>query len=93
MLRRLTQELGPPADEGGTAFTVVNYMSEAFCIRLSFTMKFTRWHGIGGDLSDEETEERFEGFITCPQRHGPGSGQPRPCETTRQSAIQPPCDT
>lgn len=80
VLRRLTEELGPCEDLGGTAFAVVSYMSEAFCIRLSFAKKFTRWHASGGDLSDEETEKRFEGFITCPQSPGPG-GRTRPCET------------
>ncbi|MGW4509869.1 hypothetical protein ACWENO_35045 [Streptomyces sp. NPDC004436] len=72
VLRRLVEELGSSEDMGGTAFAVVGYMSEAFCIRLSFAMKFTRWHAIGGDLSDEETERRFGGFITCPRRPGPG---------------------
>ncbi|MFF5489654.1 hypothetical protein [Streptomyces virginiae] len=86
VLRRLIEELGPSEDAGGTAFAVVNYMSEAFCIRLSFAMKFTRWHAIGGDLSDEKTEKRFDGFITCPQYPGPGGGLSRPCETVRQSA-------
>ncbi|MFD6973819.1 hypothetical protein [Streptomyces sp. NPDC059949] len=81
VLRRLTAELGPYEDPAETgAFAVVTHMSEAFCIRLVFAAKFTRWHAIGGDLSDEETEKRFEGFITCPQRPGP-DGRTRPCET------------
>lgn len=41
-----------------------------------------RWHAGGGDLSDEETEKRFEGVITCPRSPGPG-GRTRPCETGR----------
>ncbi|MFD9516945.1 hypothetical protein [Streptomyces sp. NPDC059979] len=62
VLRRLTAELGPYEDPAETgAFAVVTHMSEAFCIRLVFAAKFTRWHAIGGDLSDEETEKRFEG--------------------------------
>ncbi|WP_126642722.1 hypothetical protein [Embleya hyalina] len=66
VLRKLVDELGSSDDRVGTAFQVVNYMAWAFDIRLAIAGKFTRWHGIGGDLSDEETEVRFEGFITWP---------------------------
>ncbi|MFE5561568.1 hypothetical protein [Streptomyces sp. NPDC056544] len=81
VLRRLTAELGPYEDPAETgALAVVTHMSEAFCIRLAFAAKFSRWHAIGGDLSDEEAEKRFEGFITCPQHPDP-DGRTRPCET------------
>ncbi|MER7842845.1 hypothetical protein ABTZ03_02730 [Kitasatospora sp. NPDC096077] len=67
VLRKLVDELGPSDDRAGTAFQVVTYMARAFHIRLAISGKFTRWHVIGGDLSDEEAEERFEGFIVWPQ--------------------------
>ncbi|MFH9798242.1 hypothetical protein [Streptomyces virginiae] len=66
VLRKLTDELDSSADRAGIAFQVVNYMARAFGIRLAVAGKFTRWHAIGGDLSDEETEERFKGFIVWP---------------------------
>ncbi|MET8630869.1 hypothetical protein ABZW30_45530 [Kitasatospora sp. NPDC004669] len=68
VLRKLVDELGPSDDRAGTAFQVVNYMARAFNIRLAVAGKFTRWHAIGGDLSDEETEKRFEGFIVWPPK-------------------------
>jgi hypothetical protein len=66
VLRKLVDELGPSDDRAGTAFQVVHYMARAFDIRLSVSGRFTRWHVIGGDLSDEEAEKRFEGFIVWP---------------------------
>lgn len=68
VLRKLVAELSPSDDRAGTAFQVVNYMACAFGIRLAMAGKFTRWHVIGGDLSDEETEKRFDGFISWPPR-------------------------
>lgn len=66
VLRKLVTELGPSDDRAGTAFQVINYMARAFGIRLGVAGKFARWHAIGGDLSDEETEERFRGFVDWP---------------------------
>ncbi|NXY95191.1 hypothetical protein HYE82_12495 [Streptomyces sp. BR123] len=66
VLRKLVAELGPSDDRAGIAFQVVNYMARAFDIRLAVAGKFARWQAIGGDLSDEETEERFKGFIVWP---------------------------
>lgn len=68
VLRKLVDELGPSSDRAGTAFQVVNYMTQAFNIRLAVAGKFTRWHAIGGDLSDEDAEKRFEGFIVWPPK-------------------------
>ncbi|MFB7180620.1 hypothetical protein ACFCYI_23315 [Streptomyces sp. NPDC056257] len=66
VLQKLVAELGQSDDRAGIAFQVVNYMARAFGIRLAVAGKFTRWHGVGGDLSDDETEARFKGFIVWP---------------------------
>ncbi|MFD8597816.1 hypothetical protein ACFV1L_22705 [Kitasatospora sp. NPDC059646] len=66
VLRKLVDELGPSDDRAGTAFQVVTYMARGFGIPLAVAGRFTRWHVVGGDLSDEETERRFEGVIHWP---------------------------
>jgi hypothetical protein len=63
VLRLLVAELGPADDPGQTAFGVVVCMEAAFDMPLRDAKRITRWHAIGGDLSDAEIEQRIGTLI------------------------------
>ncbi|GLX23752.1 hypothetical protein Slala02_74340 [Streptomyces lavendulae subsp. lavendulae] len=59
VMRFLVSTIGPRDDLGEVAFGVVGCMHDAFEMSLWDTKMLSRWHAIGGDLSDEEIEERI----------------------------------
>ncbi|GAA3077199.1 hypothetical protein GCM10020254_21560 [Streptomyces goshikiensis] len=59
VLRLLVSTIGPRDDLGEVAFGVVGCMHDAFEMSLWDAKRLSRWHAIGGDLSDEEIEERI----------------------------------
>ncbi|GAA1217863.1 hypothetical protein GCM10009665_04690 [Kitasatospora nipponensis] len=58
VLRLLVSKLAPCDDPGATDFGVIGYLHDAFDMTLGEAKRLCRWSGLGGDLSDQEVEER-----------------------------------
>ncbi|MEK2490919.1 hypothetical protein WN990_15290 [Kitasatospora purpeofusca] len=63
VLRLLLEDLGPSDDVGETAFGAVVSMHHAFDLSLGEAKRISRWHAIGGDLSDTEIEQRIGALV------------------------------
>ncbi|GLX40526.1 hypothetical protein Sros01_65990 [Streptomyces roseochromogenus] len=63
VMRLLVSEVGPREDQGEVAFALIGCMHDAFDMSLWDAKRLSRWHAVGGDLSDAEIEERVGSLV------------------------------
>ncbi|MDA5280033.1 hypothetical protein [Streptomyces sp. Isolate_45] len=59
----LVSLIGPRDDIGEVAFALIGCMHDAFDMSLWDAKRLSRWHVVGGDLSDAEIQERIGSLV------------------------------